>query len=94
VKNEALIYSGVKVAIMGLGVSGRAAVRYAQHCGAKVYVSDNRSEQLFLADEAEFLATVDIHWEAGGHTREFLGQVDLLLLSPGVNLELPLLKDL
>ena len=79
---------------MGLGVSGRAAVRYALDCGAKVFVSDNRSEQLFVADEAEFLATVDIQWEAGGHTREFLGQVDLLLVSPGVNLDLPLLTTL
>lgn len=92
--NESLIYPGVKVAIMGLGVSGRAAVRYCLHCGAEVFVSDNRPEQLFLAEESEFLATADIKWEAGGHSRHFLNQAELLLVSPGVNLELPLLKIL
>jgi UDP-N-acetylmuramoylalanine--D-glutamate ligase len=94
VKNKTLIYLGVKVAVMGLGVSGRAAVRYALDCGAEVSVSDNRQEQIFLADEGEFLATADIKWEAGGHSREFLGRADLLLVSPGVSLELPLLKGL
>lgn len=79
---------------MGLGVSGRAAVRYGLHCGAEVFVSDSRSEQRFLAEESEFLATTNIKWEAGGHSREFLGRADLLLVSPGVNLELPLLKTL
>jgi UDP-N-acetylmuramoylalanine--D-glutamate ligase len=79
---------------MGLGVSGRAAVRYGLHCGAEVFVSDNRPEQRFLAEEAEFLAATNIKWEAGGHSHEFLGGVDLLLVSPGVNMDLPLLKTL
>ncbi len=92
--NEPLIYPGVKVAVMGLGISGRAAVRYALHCGAEVSVSDRRSEQQFLAEEAELLALSDVKWEAGGHSREFLGRVDLLLVSPGVDLQLPLLKTL
>lgn len=93
-KNEILIYPGVKVAVLGLGISGRAAVRYALHCGAEVSVSDNRPELQFLAEEAELLALAEIPWEAGGHSREFLGKADLLLVSPGVNLHLPLLKML
>jgi len=94
VKNGPLINSGAKVAVMGLGVSGRAAVRYGLHCGAEVFVSDNRSEQQFLDEDGEFIASVNIEWEAGGHSREFLGRANLLLVSPGVNLELPLLKAL
>ncbi len=93
-KNESMLYPGLKVAIMGLGVSGRAAVRYARHCGAEVLVSDNRPEQRFLAEEGEFLAAFDVQWEAGGHSREFLGRAELLLVSPGVNLDLPLIKAL
>lgn len=93
-KNESMLYPGLKVAIMGLGVSGRAAVRYARHCGAEVLVSDNRPEQRFLAEEGKFLAAFDVQWEAGGHSREFLGRAELLLVSPGVNLDLPLFKAL
>ena len=93
-KNTSLIYPGVKVAVMGLGVTGRAAVRYGLSRGAEVVVSDSRPEQRFLAEEGEFLAATGIHWEAGGHSREFLGRAELLLVSPGVDLELPLLRNL
>ena len=93
-KTESLIYPGVKVAVMGLGVTGRAAVRYSLHCGAEVFVSDMRPKQRFLAEEGEFLAASDVQWEAGGHSREFLCGVDVLLVSPGVDLNLPLIKTL
>ncbi|MGB3225329.1 MAG: UDP-N-acetylmuramoyl-L-alanine--D-glutamate ligase, partial [Desulforhopalus sp.] len=89
-----MLYPGIKVAIMGMGVTGRAAIHYGLHCGAEVLVSDSRPEQRFLDEEGEFLGTADIKWEAGGHSYEFLSQADLLLVSPGVDLELPLLKRL
>ena len=92
--NESMIYPGSKVAVMGLGVSGRAAVRYARHCGAEVFVSDNRPEDRFLAEEGAFLATTNVQWEAGSHNRDFLARAELLLVSPGVNLDLPLFRAL
>ncbi len=93
-KNNSLIYPGVRVGVMGLGVSGRAAVRFCLHCGAEIFVSDTRPEQLFLAEEGEFLAATGVQWEAGGHSHGFLGQVELLLVSPGVSLDLPLFETL
>lgn len=89
-----LLYPGIKVAVMGMGVTGRAAIHYGLHCRAEVLVSDSRPEQRFLDEEGEFLGTADIKWEAGGHSYEFLSKADLLLVSPGVDLELPLLKRL
>lgn len=93
-KKLKMISPGIKVAVLGLGVSGRAAVRYALQCGAQVRVSDNRAEQQFLAEEEQFLATTGVVWEAGGHTYDFLSQADLALLSPGVDPALPLIKQL
>ena len=81
-KKNSMLYPGVKVAVMGLGISGRAAVRYALHCGAEVFVSDNRPEEKFLTEEGKFLSATNVFWEAGGHSREFLGQAELLLISP------------
>ena len=89
-----MISHGTKVAILGLGLSGRAAVRYALQCGAEVRVSDNRREQQFVTEEGAFLSTTGVTWEAGGHSFEFLRQADLLLLSPGVDPALPLIKSL
>lgn len=93
-KNTSLIYPGAKVAIMGLGVTGRAAVRYSLSCGAEVLVSDSRPEPRFLAEEGALLDATAIAWEAGGHSYDFLSRADLLLVSPGVDLDLPLLKRL
>ncbi|EKD37389.1 MAG: hypothetical protein ACD_75C01145G0001, partial [uncultured bacterium] len=93
-KTAAMIHPGVKVAVVGLGISGRAAVHYARQCGAEVRVSDSRPKQRFLVEEQKFLAATNVLWEAGGHTLEFLRQADLILVSPGVNLELPVMREL
>jgi UDP-N-acetylmuramoylalanine--D-glutamate ligase len=49
---------------------------------------------MFLAEEGEFLAATGVKWEAGDHSLGFLSQVELLLVSPGVSLQLPLLMTL
>ncbi len=85
---------GTKVAVIGLGISGRAAVKYARHCGAEVLVSDSRAEERFLAEEQDFLDINQVLWEAGGHTVEFLRQADIILASPGVNLAAPWIREL
>ena len=37
------IHKGMHVVVLGLGISGRAAVRYLLGCGARVSVSDARA---------------------------------------------------
>lgn len=93
-KETRMISFGTKVGILGLGISGRAAVKYALKCGAQVRVSDNRPEQRFIAEEGDFLSVTGVTWEAGGHTYDFLRQADLILISPGVDLALPFIKSL
>ena len=78
---------------MGLGVSGRAAVRYALDKGAEVAVSDARSEEQLFRDEADLLQSGKIDLEAGGHSVEFLARRDLILDSPGIDYELPVLQQ-
>ena len=93
-KRNTLIQAGIRVAVLGLGVSGRAAVRYLQACGAEVRVSDNRQQQQLLEKEGEFLEKTGVSWEAGGHTSAFLECCDILFVSPGVPLNLPVLMCL
>lgn len=93
-KSDSLIYAGAKIGIMGLGVTGRAAVRYCRHLGAELFISDNRPKEQFLKEEGQLLCDEEIEWEAGGHSRDFLKRVELLLVSPGVDMQLPLLQEL
>ncbi len=93
-KNNILIQPGIRVAILGLGVSGRAAVHYLQACGAEVVVSDNRQQGQLLEKEGVFLDNSRVTWEAGGHSLAFLGKADIVFVSPGVPLNLPLLVQL
>lgn len=91
--NPIAIRPGMQVAVVGLGISGRAAVKYARQCGAAVRVSDSRPAQKFLAEERELLDATEALFEAGGHTVDFLRQAELLLVSPGVNLQAPVIRE-
>ena len=89
-----MISPGMKIAVLGCGISGRAAVKYALKNGAEVLISDNRDPERFVVEEAALLENSRVSWEAGGHTESFLLQADLVLLSPGLAPEMPLLVKL
>src|SRR3970282_1161238 len=63
--------SGAKVAVIGLGASGRAAARLALTKGGQVYVSDLRADAQTAAGGAE-LRTLGADVEWGGHDIERL----------------------
>lgn len=88
------IFPGTKVAVIGLGVSGRAAVKYALRQKAEVFISDIRSEEKFLKEESTFADLTEIHRETGKHTVEFLAQADIVIVSPGVSVTTPLMDEL
>jgi len=79
-----MIHAGGSVAVMGLGVTGTAAVRYCLARGARVLVSDSRARERLLEECDELLRQPGVSWEAGGHTFEFLRQADIVIVSPGV----------
>ena len=80
---------GKKISIMGLVESGKAAVRTLLKLGAWVYVSDSRPREKF----ADFLKEYPVEGEFGAHSEELYRDKDLIMLSPGVPFELPLLQQ-
>jgi UDP-N-acetylmuramoylalanine--D-glutamate ligase len=92
--DKELIFPGQTVCILGLGVTGRAAVRYCLARGAKVRISDARSEERLLREEGDFIQENELEWEAGGHSFDFIVQSKVLLPSPGVDLRGPLYTSL
>ncbi len=85
---------GKRVVVVGLGVSGRSAVRYLLACGAEVAVSDTRCFEELSEMEKELVVTHNLSYEGGGHSYEFLRQAEMVVVSPGVPKSLPVLQDL
>jgi len=78
------------VTVMGLARTGVACLRFLVNQGAKVTATDMRNEAA-LEQVLEELNGLGIHWALGHHNEaDFVGS-DLLVVSPGVPMEHPLL---
>ncbi len=82
---------GRSALIVGLGESGKAAARFLAARGARVAVTDLRSEAQ-LADALSELGEVELELYAGGHPGEAFAGRDLIVPSPGVAWDLPQLE--
>jgi UDP-N-acetylmuramoylalanine--D-glutamate ligase len=81
-----------RVLVVGLGKSGVASALFLKSRGARVTVSDTKSGDE-LRDEIPVLLDHGITVETGGHgERTFRGQ-DLIVVSPGVPVDAPLLAQ-
>jgi UDP-N-acetylmuramoylalanine--D-glutamate ligase len=84
--------SGKRVLVVGLGKSGVASALFMKERGARVTVSDAKPEEQ-LRNEIPVLLDHGIAVETGGHgERTFRGQ-DLIVVSPGVPVDAPLLEQ-
>src|SRR6201993_1397868 len=82
--------NGKRVLVVGLGKSGVASALFLKAHGARVTVSDTKPEAE-LREEIPVLLDNGITVETGGHgERTFRGQ-DLIVVSPGVPVDAPLL---
>ena len=85
-------WNGTRVLILGAARQGLALARWLSLHGARVTVSDTRSDDdLRLVRES--LAEYRIDWALGGHPLELLDSTDVLCLSGGVPLTLPIVAD-
>jgi UDP-N-acetylmuramoylalanine--D-glutamate ligase len=85
-------WHGKRVLILGAARQGLALARWLSLHGARVTLSDSRSaDELRLARES--LAGFQIDWALGGHPLELLDSTDVLCLSGGVPLTLPIVAD-
>ncbi|HTM87788.1 MAG TPA: UDP-N-acetylmuramoyl-L-alanine--D-glutamate ligase [Terriglobales bacterium] len=81
-----------RVLVVGLGKSGVASSLFLKAQGARVTVSDTKSQDE-LRGEIPKLLDAGVTVETGGHgERTFRGQ-DLIVVSPGVPVDVPLLEQ-
>ena len=83
---------GKKVMVLGLARTGSAAARFLLRQGADVLVSDCRKESE-LQRETAALAGLPVRYFLGGEGPAWLEGVDLVIPSPGVPQENPLLRE-
>jgi UDP-N-acetylmuramoylalanine--D-glutamate ligase len=83
---------GKKVMVLGAARTGIATSRFLAQRGPEVLVSDRRSETE-LQSEAKALAGLPIRFLLGGEDPAWLEGVDLVIPSPGVPQENPLLRE-
>lgn len=77
-----LIQQGTTFTVLGLGLSGMAALRYALACGARIRISDQADKKVLL-QKIDGLGLDDCEIEAGGHSFDFLADSDMVFVSPG-----------
>jgi UDP-N-acetylmuramoylalanine--D-glutamate ligase len=82
--------AGARVLVVGLGKSGLAAARLAAAHGAQVTAVDGKTEAV-LGPAAVELRRLGARVHFGGHPPELAGEADLVVPSPGVAPEVPLL---
>jgi UDP-N-acetylmuramoylalanine--D-glutamate ligase len=81
-----------RVLVVGLGKSGLSAAMFLRARGARVTVSDTRSA-VALANDIPALLDAGIMVESGGHGLLTFRRQDLIVISPGVPMDTPEVKQ-
>ncbi|NLN69224.1 MAG: UDP-N-acetylmuramoyl-L-alanine--D-glutamate ligase [Chloroflexi bacterium] len=85
-------WEGMQVVMIGAARQGLALSRYLVGKGARVILNDRRTDDV-LKDVHKSLVSDNITWVTGGHPLEILSGVDLVCVSGGVPLNLPLILE-
>ena len=76
-----------KVIVLGLGKSGQAAAKKLVTLGANVFALDSQEK------DCQELKTLGVKLELGEHRLSSLDSTDLIVVSPGIRLDIPILIE-
>lgn len=83
-----------RVTILGLARSGEAAANLLSQLGAHVLISDQKDEaqlrELVTRISSEY---PQVEFQLGGHPENIIEDADLIVKSPGVPIEIPIVKE-
>jgi len=82
---------GKRVLVVGLARTGVSTAQFCVTHGARVTTTDARSESE-IGEAAKLLRAAGVHLELGGHNEKTFLDQDLIVASPGVPADAPLLQ--
>ncbi len=85
------IYSLNRVSVLGMGKSGFEVAKFFKNKGIPVFLSDSGDGEK-LSSVTSKLDELDIEYETGGHSDRVWQGVDLAVISPGIPLDIPVVK--
>ena len=85
-------WNGKRVLILGAARQGVALARWLSRHGANVTLSDSRRVDELMSAQASLLGA-NVNWAAGGHPLDLLDTTDVLCISGGVPLTLPIVEE-
>jgi UDP-N-acetylmuramoylalanine--D-glutamate ligase len=85
-------WKGLQVVIVGAARQGTALARYLSKKGAQVILNDKRQAGE-MADTIKGLSDLPVEWILGNHPRSLLNNTDVLCVSGGVPLSIPLVSE-
>ena len=86
-------FKNKKITVFGLAKSGLAAAKKLALLEAKVFVSELRPAAQIDPQVIKSLEALKIDFELGGHSAKTVGSADLIVVSPGIHLDLPVFKE-
>jgi len=89
-----LNFKGKKTLVVGMGKTGMALVSFLLKEGAQVMVSDSRdiNDLKDMVSNFKDGAGLPLVLEGGSHSPDFFLKADMVLVSPGIPLDIPALK--
>lgn len=85
-------WNNTRTLILGAARQGIALARWLSRHGSNVTLNDSRSKSELAFAQAS-LANTNVEWVVGGHPLELLDKTDVLFLSGGVPLTLPIVEE-
>ncbi|MFH1684176.1 MAG: UDP-N-acetylmuramoyl-L-alanine--D-glutamate ligase [Candidatus Margulisiibacteriota bacterium] len=86
-------FEGKNITVFGLARSGLAAARRLALLGAKVMVSEVKPASEIDPKIIKELQKLKINLELGGHSLKAIESADLIVVSPGIHLDIPVLEE-
>ncbi len=85
-------FSGKRITVFGANRSGIAIARLLHDISAKISLTDTRDKDALSAEIAQ-LDGIPIQLHLGGHGESCISNAQLIVVSPGVPLEIPILVE-
>lgn len=92
-KNTLLEYYAEKhITVFGANRSGVAVSKLLHDIGSRISITDSRSSNELFSELSQ-LDGLQIQYYLGGHSEECINNTDIIVLSPGVPLDIPILNN-